>query len=192
MTIVTAFNQAFASVGEHCVKSLERYTLKFQHHKHEVHVIPQDYDRKPSWFKVTLLSNLLSYGNRVLWIDADAMIVGDRDIDLMVTDHMLNIARDRNGPNCGVMMWQPTPVAIQTLMRINSLYPQFKNHKWWEQGALMTFIDELEVFYQPKSIWNAYPKEVDGKGDESDETLIIHYPGMSIEERIEAITKRTP
>lgn len=184
MLIVTAYDQGFSRVGDLCAESLRRYCAKFPHHKNQVWMIPDGWDRGASWYKVDLLKNLLTYGETVLWVDADALLVGTRDLDAVVHDATLNIAKDDNGINCGVMAWRPSRTSIQALQRMDDGYGRFRDHPWAEQNVLMEFVDELDVFYQPKPVWNAYPEEVDGGGDVGDETMIIHWPGMSIEERL--------
>jgi hypothetical protein len=54
----------------------------------------------------------------------------------------------------------------------------------------MTFVHTLDVFYQPKPIWNAYPNEVAGIHDVCDQTLIVHYPGMTAANRVAAMKAR--
>lgn len=187
MMLVTAFNRQIAPLGEMCAESMRKYCARFPHHKCEVFEIPDSYDRPPSWYKTQLLSNLLTYGERVMWIDADALIVGRAEIDGIVRDNTLNIAKDAHGINCGVMAWQPSAPAIHALTRMDQAFPRFKKHKWFEQAALMEFVDELDVCYQPKNVWNAYAKEVDGGGDVDEKTLVVHWPGCDFETRLKAM-----
>lgn len=173
MIIATAFNRLFAPCGDLCVESLKKYTALFPRHEFMAEIIPDDYPRPPSWYKVGMIRRLLRFGEQVVWIDADALIVGTADIAPMLSLSTLNIARDANGPNCGVMAWTPTKASEEALDRIDAGYERHKDDKWFEQSSLMEFIGELDVFYQPKHIWNAYLE------DRCPETLILHFPGMA-------------
>ncbi len=136
--------------------------------------IPEDYERQPGWFKIGLTLKLLPDFDYVLTLDPDTLIVGKSDFSQIIKPATLNIAKDANGINCGVMAWRNCPAAFDALNRLEALYPEFEGHIWNEQAALMTFVHELDVFYQPKSIWNAYPHF---QPDVTDETMVVHWPG---------------
>lgn len=172
--LLTGYNEAFVEIGDICANSLRRYG---SNHGLPVSVesIPIDFPRPASWAKCDLILKHLSASDFVLWIDADAMIVGGLDIRGLLVNSVLNIAKDANGINCGVMAWKNCMEAQRALMRMRD---DPEDHHWFEQNALMKFVDELEVHYQEKEVWNAYPE------DRTERSLILHWPGRSIEERL--------
>jgi len=187
MKIVTAFNNEFQRLGENCCESLRRHCERHQNETWQHYHIPGDFQYPPSFFKLNVILSALSDSEQVLWIDADAMIVGKKPMSELLANTTLNIARDENGPNCGVMAWTQTSESFQALERLLALRDEFKDHIWWEQAALMTFIDDLAVHWQEKRIFNAYQE------DQCGETQILHIPGLHIHERTqileEALTK---
>jgi len=181
--ILTAFNSAFAEIGELCVASLRKYQSIRPHINVVKESIPDDYDRPASWYKLGLIRKHLTGSGFVLWIDADAMIVGRQDLTRLIKPKTLNISKDCNGINCGVMAWRDVPEAHAALSRMDELYSQYENHPWFEQAALMSFEHEVQIFYQAKKVFNAYPS------DRTIATQIMHWPGMSIEERLPLMRK---
>lgn len=138
-----------------------------------------------SWGKIPLIHEHLKHDEFVLWIDSDALIVGEMDFRSLIQPTTLNISKDVNGINCGVMAWMNCQEAFDSLLRIQSMREQFKEHIWFEQAALMTFVDEINVTYLEKSVFNAYPEEASiDFSDVSEQTQIIHWPGMSEDDRI--------
>lgn len=182
MIICTAYNEAMKQVAVRCLDSIRWYCHRNRGTIFTVDRIPDDYPRKPSWYKLEVIEHHLKHHDTVLWVDADTLIVGDDICSLLDMSVTLNISRDENGINCGVMAWNACEEAFKAISRIHSLYPDFKDHIWWEQAALMTFIDELTVNYLPKEIFNAY------QGEAVLDTKIMHYPGMSNEERLKLMT----
>lgn len=181
--ILTAYTQDYENVGNICYDSILRYGRKLGI-SHSNTIIPADYPRPPSWFKLEAIKNKLPHFDCVLWVDADAMIIGDRDVRDMIQPEDLNLSKDVNGANCGVMaFWNCVP-SFDILAKAESLYEKFKEHPWYEQAAIQSFISEAYAFYHPKHIWNAYPSEVEGGGDVTKETLICHWPGVPFREKI--------
>lgn len=185
--LVTASDAALKPCRDICEQTLRRYCwVPGRTAFYFVRDIPDDYPAHPSWYKVGLIKRFLPAADYVLWLDADAMIVGDTDLARIIQPVTLNIARDNNGINCGVMAWKNCDQSFKVLEQLECLRPKFARHYWAEQAALMTFVDEIEVHYQPKHIWNAYPyrytREVGG--DETEATIIAHYPALSVAERV--------
>ncbi len=174
LLIATASNNAVRDWRDLCAESMERYCESHQDVQCASLSIPEDYERAPGWFKIGVIVEFLPKFDYVLTLDPDTLIVGNRDFAEIIQPSTLNIAKDGNGINCGVMAWRNCSAAFDALNRLEALYPEFKGHIWNEQAALMTFVDELDVFYQPKSIWNAYPHF---QPDVTDETMIVHWPG---------------
>lgn len=179
--ILTAWDEAFSRIGKMSVDSTEKYCIRTGM-VHREAVIPEDYDRHPSWFKVDLILEYLPKADYILWMDADTLLIDSRDIRDIIEDVPLNIARDANGENCGVMAWKNCEESLVKLHQINDAYEEFKDHKWWEQGIVQRLIRETPKcnqwwFHQPKQVWNAYTDEL------CPETRIIHYPGFSVYEK---------
>ncbi len=190
MLIVTAHNEPFKEVAELCNTSIARYCQQHPWARFQSCMIPKDYPRKPSWYKLDVIRRALPDHDYVLWLDADAMITSvNRDLREIIHPATINIAMDCNGINHGVVAYKNCPEAFDALRRMESLYEEFKDDKWFEQSALMTFFDELETFIQPKAIWNAYGEGVTGDSDVCEDTIITHWPGMSAEERIPHMKK---
>lgn len=172
MLILTAFNSAFSEIGSLCVQSLMRYCREHPEYRFVSCLIPDNYSRPPSWYKLELLKKHLPDHDFVLWIDSDALIVGSNDIKSLIKDATLNISEDKNGINCGVMAWKNCPESFKAIERMESMHEEHRDHPWFEQSALMTFVDELDVNLVPKHIFNAYQYDV------CSETQILHFPGM--------------
>lgn len=177
MLIVTAFNKAYQRLGDNCCESLRRHCARYPDDRWQHYHIPADFGYAASWYKINVINDALSQDSRVLWIDADAMIVGSRPFDVILGDATLNIARDDNGVNCGVMAWKQNEQAFGALTRLLALREEYKDHIWWEQAALQSFIGELSVHYPEKRVFNAYQE------DRCEDTQILHIPGLHIHER---------
>jgi hypothetical protein len=190
LLIVTGYNEAYRPAGELCVASMKRYCDRYPGIRYARWAMPDDYGCHPSWYKLRVLRHVLPHHDYVLWVDADAMIVGDADLREVIQPATINIAKDDNGINHGVVAYKNCLQSFDAILRMELMHDEFKDHQWFEQAALMTFIDELDVHYQPKLIWNAYPREVSGFGDVCPQTLIVHWPGMSIEERVPWMSDR--
>lgn len=181
-TILTAYNKAFRHIGSICAHSIRTYASA-QDLNYAIEEIPEDYPRPASWAKVNLIRKHLRETDYVFWVDADALVIGRQSFDTIAQPVTLNIAKDDNGINCGVMCWRNDRIAHAVLEKIESYYEKYKDDPWFEQAALMQIIEEsknaemadaalLKIFYQPKHIFNAYP------GEQTAETLVLHFPGM--------------
>lgn len=180
LTIITAFNAQYQEMGELCFKSILRHA-KLYGHSAAAHLIPNDWPREASWAKIGFIRQHLKTSTCVLWIDADAMIVSNTDLATILQPQTLNIAKDHNGINCGVMAWWSNLESFMALKRIESNYTE---NPWFEQKALMAFVDQLDVYYQAKWLFNAYPVEREAPADIDVNTIITHWPGMTVEERL--------
>lgn len=171
IAIITAYNNEMKEVGDLCWKSMQRYVKRHDGVRCHKAIIPDDYERPASWFKPQMIARFLPYCEFVLWIDSDALIIGDMNFNALVKKTTLNISRDLNGVNCGVMAWRQCVQSFRALTRID-MGTQHTDHPWWDQAALMEFVDEIDVTYQPKEIWNAY------ESDRTAESMVLHFPGM--------------
>jgi hypothetical protein len=180
ISVITAFNSDFRKLGAICLSSMIHYELSGigGEIKSSARRIPGSFDRPASWFKLPEIKGEMKAGaNFVLWVDADAIITGKQNIqDLIDPCSDLTIATDENGINCGVMAWRSSEKTLKFLDRVWER-EEFIDHPWWEQAAIADMIDELSVSYVDKSLFNAYPS------DATEESGILHWPGMSIEER---------
>lgn len=160
------------------VRSIERYLTKYPQFHFAVESIPEEYGRPASWHKVESLLKHLPDHDYVLWMDADAMVIGNGNLRDLLGDTSLNIARDHHGPNHGVAAWKNCPESFYALERMKREYEKFKDHPWYEQSSLMEMESELKITYQPKHIFNAYQE------DANSETIIRHWPGMLPHDRV--------
>ncbi len=189
MTILTAANPVYQDCLKYCVRSIKRYCEQYPDIQWISERIPAFYPKIAGWFKIDAIRRALRSTDYVLWIDADALIVGTDDFRDLIHPYTLNIAKDAHGINCGVMAWKNCLESFEALDRIEALHPKFAEHPWMEQAALHTFVDQLDVFYQPKHIWNAYLGGV-GEADESADTMILHCLGAPTHRRAIDMQKR--
>jgi hypothetical protein len=172
-----------------------------------------DPGRPPAWAKVPMLREALGSYDRVLWIDADAVIVDASDDIPLERD--LALVRHRRGdqlvPNTGVMAMRSGGFAEGLLDELWAA-KRFIHHPWWENAALLHLFGyelpsalepglrrlrrrrlahvrpspylERTQFLPPE--WNAvYP-------DRPEHPRIVHFPGVPLEERIREMTAALP
>lgn len=192
LVICTAWNSAFSKLGELCSESVLQHIRRVESREGSgitfvSRLIPDDYPRAPSWFKLDLIRELLVDHPNVLWIDCDALLIDQGDIrECLSSDFILQISQDGNGINCGIMKWSGDSIATPTILNhVESLYEVFKDDKWWEQAALKKVIDDDVIVgapcwwqFIPKHVFNAYTSDI------CPETRIVHYPGFSFDEKL--------
>lgn len=182
MTIITAFNESFRPCAEMCLSSISKHCT----HRYAFEIIPDDflpgYTLGPSWYKIPMIRRYLDFGP-VLWVDSDTLML--RKSPEINPEGYLSLCEDQNGVNFGVMLWMPGKESETVLSALWDNRESFKEHPWAEQGAFHSFVrpDELDPSILPKPIWNAYEGEV------TEETVIAHFPGMTLEERVEKMSK---
>jgi hypothetical protein len=166
-------------------------------------------DRPPAWGKVPMLREALASYDRVLWIDADAVIVdASQDIPL---ERDLALVRHRRGevlvPNTGVMAMRSGGFAEGLLDELWGS-KRFIHHPWWENAALLHVFGyqlpsalergfrrlrrrelaqvrpspylEHTQFLPPE--WNAVHP------DRPEHPRIVHFPGVPLGERLREMT----
>lgn len=176
MILLTASNADFQEIGDLNEECLKRYCALHPQHSYVRWLIPKGYAMPPSWFKLEMILYHLELNNpHVMWIDADALLIGDRDIPIREQCD-LQICQDVNGINCGVMVWRHSNLVMDFLQRINAM-TEYCSHPWWEQKAIMDHLGELTVGYMDKATWNAYAECIPNP-DVSKESVIVHFPGM--------------
>jgi hypothetical protein len=183
MLILTGFNSKLAACGSYCIRSVERYLTKYPKYHFAVEIIPEGYERPASWYKVAAILKHLPHHDFVLWLDADSQIVGDADIGAMLKDKTLNIARDKNGLNHGIAAWKNCPESFWALETMNRGYEGKEDHPWQEQSVLMEIESKIQIHYQDKVKFNAYPEDV------TSESQILHFPGMLPHDRLPMMAK---
>jgi hypothetical protein len=97
-----------------------------------------DPQRPPPWAKVALLRDALQRFDLAVWIDADAVIVDDRD-DIaadLAPDKQLGLVSHGAVPNTGVMVWRAGDFA-QSLLAEMWANTRRIHHPWWENAALL-------------------------------------------------------
>lgn len=141
--------------------------------------IPHSYPKPPSWFRVRALLDHLPNHERILWLDTDAMLLKNPSSLLEEKgEHTLYVAQDHNGINNGVACWSNTPKAREALWRIYDSYDRFAQHPWFEQGALQTQAEEIDIGWMQKHIFNANEKEVTA------DTVVLHLPNRPHDVRV--------
>ncbi|RPJ30383.1 MAG: hypothetical protein EHM35_12700 [Planctomycetaceae bacterium] len=120
------------------------------------------------WCKVELIRLALSQGYEfVAWIDSDAAIIADRDLREALPEGRLFGAVLHDAPwfhapewqipphyNVGVSFWRAG--ALPLVEEWLSLYDEFRQHRWMEQGAFQRLIElHPEAFHACDTRWNA-------------------------------------
>jgi hypothetical protein len=148
------------------------------------------------------LQELLASCEEALWIDADALVVDDSlDVASAVGDTALMgwcAHRTPEGddpiPNTGVWFLRSDKEILRLLSDVWSR-TAYVNHKWWENAAIL---DAVGYALEPRvhllhpapiwskttflaAEWNSVPV------DPSPTPRIVHFPGMSQQDRVAAI-----
>jgi hypothetical protein len=160
LKIITAFDQAFAQIGEIAAKSIAHYAVA---HGYDYEFFRDvNVGRPPAWAKVHYLMAELRAGkyDYVLWVDADACFVRlDKDIlddapadkDISLVNHMALRAAlaDYPGvyavcerPNTGVMLVKATDWSLEFLEKVWA-QEDCINGRWWEQTAFLKLMGYL-------------------------------------------------
>jgi len=179
MLALTAFDINHRSLGAICIDSMIRYCSKFPGNLYDCQFIRADYARPCSWAKVNAIRSRLAGGyDHVLWVDADTLITGAQNLDNLIDPCAdLNISIDENGINCGVMVWKGSERTLKFLAEVDA-DTKYADHVWWEQAAINERLNELNVHFVPKTLFNAYPDDANAQSG------VLHWPGMSVEERL--------
>lgn len=158
-------------------------------------------DDPPSWTKLSLILNAFEKPDWdwLIWTDADSIFTnmtiplsdlifdaGVRNPKFWTED--LIFTRDENGLNAGCFLVRNSPSAYGAILDLSKMV-EFKNHMWWEQGAMQKyFSDGLgRETYLAKRNMNSYPVEYPS-GDWSDGDFILHVPGGSPADKVNYMT----
>ena len=187
LVICTAWNPAFAELGKLCSESIAQHIKRVEERGGSgltmvTRLIPEDYPRPASWFKLDLIKELLQTNPHVLWIDGDALLIDQGDIrDELSPLVVLEIASDQNGPNGGVMSWNANADRHnQVLDWVSSQYERFKDDPWWEQKPLQEAMNVDKSWWGnlPKNVMNCYTDEL------CPQTRILHLAGFETPQKI--------
>lgn len=195
--IISAYNSAFTSISDLSFRSVEIFCQK-KHFFCKRFLIPANFDRPCSWFKIKCIKEVLSSNlyDYVLWIDADAGIINNSfDLESLFKNNKdIYVSKDFNNFNFGVVAFKNSQVSIDFLNRIYES-TDFLNHHWWEQAAFIDLYDRNYNYIQnhveivDQNILNAYDYGCFGFssnhiGHFNKETFIFHCPSLPIDTRI--------
>lgn len=199
--IITAYTPNIERLSDLSYKSITKYCDK--HNIRCSRHILNNISRAPSWYKIELILSKFDLGvEYVMWIDADAVITNlNFDIRSIIDPvSKIYIAEDINGINCGVMIWKRDDRTYDILNKIWSM-TEFDNHNWWEQAAFRTlyeqnynniqlivkFVEQYKINSYDYTLYNLEHKQ----GQFTNESLLIHFPGIDNEKRCQLIQQYT-
>lgn len=143
----------FAKMAAHTLPLMEDYAIK--HGMAFCCVNLSSGGTPASWVKVPNIGTALRDYDRVLWVDADVVVLrsGENILDEMPDDAWQAVVEHETEcgivPNCGV--WLVTREMIPTLQLVwDKMRPGFLNHPWWEQAAMLSLMG-YEVALPPYS-----------------------------------------
>lgn len=173
-------------MAELTVPLMERYARRHGASFGVADLREEDGVTPPSWVKVKAIGEQLSQYDRVLWLDADVVVVqsGENIFDALppggeavqaVVEHHTECG---HVPNCGV--WLVGKAMMTTLLFVWQMRRgAYLSHPWWEQAAIMELMGysvylrdggarsevvrssplrERTVYLPPK--WNHHPADV--------------------------------
>jgi hypothetical protein len=170
------------------------------HHGYDLIVAHHDLsaDRPPSWSKVPLVRELLESYDRVVWIDADAIIVDPTGDILEATGFLrpLRVAVHRYDgleiPNLGVIAMASTGWTKRFFDRLWSM-DRYAQHRWWENAAALDAlgydVEDPRGDTRRPSVASRRVGELDRSWnsislDPSARPRIVHFAGMSHADRL--------
>jgi len=181
MQVISAHTSSYEPLAYLLKKSADKYGIHIKQT-----VIPSNFDRPSSWFKIPYLIEQLKKNPQVLWVDCDCLftnrLVGPT---LKDSSKFLGIAADPNGINCGVMLWHSTEAAFNLLNEVWHAR-SFLYHRWWENAALHSKVKSEDYELIDKTLYNAYPINYPGcPSDKTSQSMICHLPGLSFQQRLD-------
>lgn len=184
---------------EHSLPGFERFA---ERHCYELVVHRQllSTDRPPSWSKVVALHDLVGSFDRVLWVDADAVVVdGSRDLaaELRPGRNLGLVVHRYDGneiPNFGVLVLRGGRWAKRFLADVWAS-DDLVEHRWWENAAVLRLLgyglaepirrERVTAtgrrFQELEPAWNSIPPQPVAH------PFIVHLAGMGHAERLEAM-----
>lgn len=130
--VVTAYDDAFAEVGDFTTTVKISYCLK---HKYDFRVYREGFDqsRHPSWSKLLFIREVLKEYEWVFWIDADAVFTNDtkRIESVIMLGGDIFICKEHiagNIFNLGVFMIRRSDWAFEFIEKM------WGTDRWWKDG----------------------------------------------------------
>jgi hypothetical protein len=144
--VITAYTDNYKSLFDYTSKSLISYCER-NGYDFEGYLIPKEYTKLPSFYKIELLLKDLKDYDYVLWIDVDALIIRpDFKLEsLFKNDRNLYISNTINFVNCGVMMFRKSEWSVNFLTDVKdydvekNIYNISRIDGWWEQAIIHDF-----------------------------------------------------
>lgn len=193
MTIISAATADWSELTDFTWPSHVAYAKRHGYYCHHS-IIPAS-DLPPAWRKLQLLFGCkhwpTKYGAWAWWLDADALITGTQPItDLIDPESDIVIASDKNGINTGSFLMQLTHGSKALIMAAWVLREKYRDHKWYEQAAIMQVLQEkpdiCRVKHVPKRAINSFLYDWE-PGD-----LVCHNPaGGKPAQRLKALRAKT-
>lgn len=190
ITVISGYTDTIKDLASISFSTIEKY-CKYNNINYDVSIIPKNYSRPYSWFKVEKLIKYTSSNiGYTLWIDADAIIINNNFnlYSIIKPDKYIYVSRDFNNINCGSILIQNNTYTTKFLIELWNQV-NFINHIWWEQGAFIHLCDnnfmdiKNHIEYIPQHIFNAYDYNyydtvfnIDGHINE--DSFIFHTPGL--------------
>jgi hypothetical protein len=113
--------------------------------------------RPPAWGKVVLLRRLVEIYDRVLWVDADILIVdGSEDLPSLPQDMMQAIVIHRGRedvPGTGVWLLRGGADTARYLDEVWARTDRI-SHPWWEQAAVHDLLGYVNVDRERADVMN--------------------------------------
>lgn len=168
-----------------------------------------DVSRPAPWSKIIAVKKNLNNFDWILWIDADAMFFNH---DIKIEDRIDNSYNLIIGKSCGDS-WEENETEFfninsgcfivkgkceWSVSLLENIYSRADciNNKWWENYALMKIILENNYTINSKikildqELINGYENRLYGYFSYNSEQFIMHYAGVSKEEKVFCINAR--
>jgi hypothetical protein len=181
ITVLTAYDAGFASVGDISRPNKDAYC-----HRHGYHFVCRtdgfDPGRPASWSKLRFVREAFEHSEWVFWNDADTLVM-DSAVPLSRfcwDSHDLVLSGDPyHAMNLGCWLARRTDWTLDFFDRIEAM-SECLDHVWWETGAVLArYAGEPAVRSRigllPNKLFNAYPYP--GGGYEAGDFL-VHFPGI--------------
>lgn len=192
--IVSAYNELYGELQQASESSYRKYVSHFgKKYEYRAYQIPVDYDRPPSWFKIDLLIDICKEREGIVWwVDTDTVATKLSRLPVHNTQFNFCFSDVFNGINCGVFSIKCCKETFSLLEKIRE-QTQFLHHLWWEQAAVHYLYYETKELLpfsilQKNTIVNCFEMSHYGLSPESSgqitkDTIIAHFPGMSMAEK---------
>ncbi len=182
MTVLTSYTRDQAQLAT--IQKQSCILCGIEPERHIAIEIPDYYtDKHPSWFRIRALLDHLPNHDQILWMDTDAMMLRPMDYRPFKDGSMMHVCKDQNGINHGVVCYANSDKAREFLWKVYDQHWRFRAHPWHEQAAVHILAEQYPITYLPKSIYNAYEKEV------TSETCILHLPSKSFDYRLKVMQR---